>query len=1165
MACVDFKKSAVVGVEDLVLLPQLSDKAIMENLKLRHSKDIIYTSIGPVLLSVNPFKKIPNLYGEERIAFFRSGGKSSGGTFGITHGGPHIFGLAEETYRTMVSEEENQCVIISGESGAGKTEASKQIMQYISAVSGNTVEMQHVKRVILESNSLLEAFGNAKTVRNDNSSRFGKFFEIFFDRMGGPVGGRMSNFLLEKSRVVSQQLGERSFHVFYQLCHGASPTLRERLRLRPPGEFFYLNQGGTLDRDGVDDAKEWAETLAAMEAMSISMSDQQSIFDTLALILHLGQLQFAPSAADREDAALMVSNPEELNFCAMLLGVDAAVLEWAFTWKRLEMGTSEVVNVPLDIQQCRNARDALAKTLYHHLFDFVVESVNVALGKKPYDLMLGVLDIYGFEIFEKNGFEQFCINYVNEKLQQIFIELTLKVEQEEYVREKIPWEEIKYFNNKIVCELIEGTQPPGLFSVMDDVCATMAKEKESVADIKMLDKLDAVHTGNPHFNRTERGFRIKHYAGDVYYNAEGFTTRNKDLLGADIALVLGTSSNQFLLKILAESIAGPAQGRTVGKKPRVTTAGFKMRQQASYLVKTLMGCNPHYVRTIKSNDEKRRDFLDEARVLHQVKYLGLLENIRVRRAGYSYRQYFDKFLKRFKYVSSETFPRSFKGSDRDACAAILRHVGDALPQGSWQLGQQKVFIRQPQHLFTLEDLRETALDNIVFKIQRAWRRYQQNKDSVLMKSAIGRMYLKAGKTRRADSVFRPFFGDYLDYRNRLKPLHPYVEFNPIGSAWKEFWTEAGKRYYHNAIFQQSQWERPREMSPQKIVFTALVERVVNHQKALLEKNFLIITDLAVYMIQERLETIVQPAAKPTKKNAHSLPPSNSTMTRYLLQKRLDLRLLSGISLTTHADTVLLLHFYQPTVPYRPIVGNTTAKSSKKVYHCECCGGKLLPAATKQNCPGCGRLCCAKKCLQYNRPLPTLLGHSKPVRVCPNCVHGEPFEPVEDVVLMTPMKTEVVAVLRKLYRQLMGNKVPVTISDGLTYHLFGENRPWILTATALPSISETALISSCPFTLAVSAPPGISQEIIQAIETAREKRRGAAAERRRKEEEEERARELLREREREEEHRRVVEERKTARAAVEQKQESERLQREQAARDQREESARIVAERSTWYR
>ncbi|PWU95876.1 putative myosin IB heavy chain [Trypanosoma cruzi] len=179
------------------------------------------------------------------------------------------------------------------------------------------------------------------------------------------------------------------------------------------------------------------------------------------------------------------------------------------------------------------------------------------------------------------------------------------------------------------------------------------------------------------------------------------------------------------------------------------------------------------------------------------------------------------------------------------------------------------------------------------------------------------------------------------------------------------------------------------------------------------------------------------------------------MTRYLLQKRLDLRLLSGISLTTHADTVLLLHFYQPTVPYRPIVGNTTAKSSKKVYHCECCGGKILPAATKQNCPGCGRLCCAKKCLQYNRPLPTLLGHSKPVRVCPNCVHGEPFEPVEDVVLMTPMKTEVVAVLRKLYRQLMGNKVPVTISDGLTYHLFGENRPWILTATALPSISETA--------------------------------------------------------------------------------------------------------------
>ncbi|RNF25639.1 myosin IF [Trypanosoma conorhini] len=1164
MAHIDFRKAAVVGVDDLVLLPQLSDRAIMENLKLRHSKDVIYTSIGPVLLSVNPFKKIPNLYSEERIAFFRGGGKSNGTVVGSSHGGPHVFGLAEETYRTMVAEEENQCVIISGESGAGKTEASKQIMQYVSAVSGNTAEMQRVKRIILVSNPLLEAFGNAKTVRNDNSSRFGKFFEIFFDRMGGPVGGRMSNFLLEKSRVVGQQKGERSFHVFYQLCHGAAPALRDRLRLLPPGDFFYLNQGGTLECEGIDERKAWAETLAAMNAMSISMADQQSIFETLALILHLGQLQFASSAAGREDAALLVSNRDELDFCAMLLGVDAAALERALTWKRLEMGASEVVNVPLDMQQCRNARDAIAKTLYHHLFDFVVQSVNVALGEKSHDLMLGVLDIYGFEIFEKNGFEQFCINYVNEKLQQIFIELTLKVEQEEYVREQIPWEEIRYFNNKVVCDLIEGTQPPGLFAIIDDVCATMAKEKESVADIKMLDKLDAVHSGNPHFNRTERGFRVQHYAGDVQYNAEGFTTRNKDLLSVDIASMLGSCSNRFLLTLLAETIAGVSQGGTGGRNTRVTTTGLKMRQQAANLVKTLMGCNPHYVRTIKSNDEKRPGFMDDARVMHQVKYLGLLENVRVRRAGYSYRQYFNKFLRCFKFLSPETFPRPFKGSDRDACSAILRSVGDALPQGSWQLGQHKLFIRQPQHLFLLEDLREAALDNIVLKIQRAWCRYQQNKDGILLKACLGRMYSKAGKARRADSVFRPFSGDYLDYRNKLQQLHPYVEFDPIGSAWKEFWTDAGQRYYHNPILQRTQWERPREMSPQRIVFTALVERVVDHQKALLEKEFCIITDLAVYLIQERLETVAQPPAKPTKRNIRPVPRTTSTVTRYILQKRLDLRLLSGISVTTHADTVLVLHFYQPTVPYRSIVTSSPSAKNKRTHLCECCGGKLSPAAKRQNCPGCGRLCCVKNCLQYSRPLPMLLGHSKPVRVCPSCVHGDPFEPVEDVVLMTSMKTEIAALLRKWYRILMGNKMPITISDSLAYHLFGENQQWILTSTASASISETILISAGPFALAVSSPLGIPQEMIQAIEAAREQRRVAAAERRRNEEEEERAREVVREREREEEHRRVVEERKRARAAAEARQEAERLQREQAIRAQRKESARIVAERATRY-
>ncbi|CBH10638.1 myosin IB heavy chain, putative [Trypanosoma brucei gambiense DAL972] len=1165
MAHLDLNKQPMVGVEDLVLLPQLSDKAIMENLKLRHSKDLIYTSIGSVLLSVNPFKNIPNLYSDECVAYFRNGGKGEGSG---SYGGPHIFGLAEETYRTMVSDGENQCVIISGESGAGKTEASKHIMRYISAVSGDTEEMQRVKHIILASNPVLEAFGNAKTVRNDNSSRFGKFFEIFFDQMGGPIGGRLSNFLLEKSRVVSQQKGERNFHVFYQMCCGAKPELREKLRLRDPGNFAYLNQGGVHDRSGIDDVRGWEEMLTSMETLMLTPEKQQAIFETLSLILHLGELQFGPpssaSVAGGDSNTLVVSNRDELEFCAGLLGADAAAMEKAFTKRRLAMGANEVVDVPLDAQQCRNTRDAMAKTLYHYLFDFVVDSVNTALGKKQYDLMLGVLDIYGFEVFNKNGFEQFCINYVNEKLQQIFIELTLKVEQEEYVREKIPWEEIKYFNNKVVCDLIEGMQPPGLFPIFDDVCATMAKEKESVADIKMLDKLDAVHAGNRHFNRTERGFFVKHYAGDVHYDADGFTNRNKDTLSPDLIGLLRSVTNRFILDILAETLNEAAEAESAavsgagGRKKRSTTAGSKIRQQAGHLVKTLMACNPHYLRTIKSNDEKRADFIDEARVQHQVKYLGLLENLRVRRAGYSYRKHFDKFIKRFKYLSSATFPRPFKGSDRDACAAILKQVGGRLPDGSWQLGQQKLFIRQPQHLSILEELRDAALSDIVYKIQRAWRRYLQNKHGILLKAGMGRMYTKASKVRRADSVFRPYLGEYLDYRTQLAPMHPIVDYDPVGGAWKEYWSDGGKKYYYNYILEQSQWECPREMQQRRILFTATVERVYDHQQALIETDILIVTDMALYLFTERIKSLPPPAEKgPKKKATGSAPIPASSTVQFVLQKRIDLRLLSGLSVTKHADTVLVIHTYQPSVPYRTVIC-TPIKSTRS---CECCGCKLTPATKKQNCPGCGRLCCLKNCLPFSRPLPMLLAGGKDVRVCPNCVSGEPYEPVEDIVLLSPMKTEMVAVLRKAYHQLMGNKLHMNINDSLGYNLFGEEQQRQLTAIPYSSSSDTTITPGGPNTLVVSAPAGITKETIDAIEAAREQRRQAVAEQRRKEEEEERAREAEREREREEEHKRIVEERRRARAAAAEAAEAERLHQENAARERREAEARVVEQRS----
>jgi myosin-1 len=1147
MSHIDFKRAPTVGVEDLVLLPNLADKAIMENLKLRHSKDLIYTTIGNVLISVNPFKKLP-IYTEEQIAYYRSHGKSSSA--------PHVFALAEDTYRTMIQEEENQCVIISGESGAGKTEASKQIMQYVAAVSGNSAEMQRVKQIILESNPLLEAFGNAKTVRNDNSSRFGKFFEIYFDRVGGPVGGHMSNFLLEKSRVVKQQRGERNFHIFYQICAGADPALKQKLRLKPAGEFFFLNQGSTLERAGVDDAVEWKETLHAMDGIGIAPTDQESIFRVLGTILHLGEIKFQPGSGDE----CTISNKDTLQYVAELMGVEITDLERALLWKKLEM-SNEVVNVPQDIQQCTNSRDAIAKALYDKLFNFVVDSVNRAFGEKKYALMLGVLDIYGFEIFDKNGFEQFCINYVNEKLQQIFIELTLKVEQEEYVREKIPWEEIKYFNNKIVCELIEGKQPPGLFSVIDDVCAAMAKEKEAVADIKMLDKLDGAHCGNPHFKRTDRGFMIKHYAGDVHYDAAGFTTRNKDTLSNDIILVMSSTKDSFLQELLIDitSEASPAGSPVTGQaKKKSTTSGFKIRQQAADLVKTLTSCTPHYVRTIKSNDEKRANFIDDARVTHQVKYLGLLENIRVRRAGYSYRQYFDKFLKRFKYTCPATFPRPFRGTDKDACAAILNHVG-VVPKEAWNLGVSKLFIRQPQHLFALEDAREAAFGSIVLKIQRAWTRYRNSKEYIVLKTNMDKIYRKGGKERRADSVFKPYQGDYLNYRGNLQMLHPLVDFDVISNAWKEYWADGGKRYYFNFITNQTQWIKPHEMSQQRIIFTDKVDRVVNHDKALTAKEFFIVSDRALYLIEEQVTTIVTPPTKPTKQNPKPAPPpAPYQVTTFVLKKRLDIRLISGLSVSQQADKLVVIHFYPAPVPYRAVAMTQVVKGVPPM--CQLCGVKLPPAAKKGNCPGCGVLACMKTCLVQQRPLPTL-GYPKPVPVCPHCMTGEPFEPVEDVILLNPGKSEIVAMLRKVYKQVMGHKIPINVNNSISYQLYGEKAARTAVFQLNPAAREDALYAA-PNQLVVHCPPGIQQAKIAAIEAARDERRKIAQERYKKEQEEAKIKEAQKEAEREEQRRRMVEERKAAKREAEERAEADRQERERLARERRETAARVVSAKSS---
>ncbi|XP_004348329.2 myosin-1 [Capsaspora owczarzaki ATCC 30864] len=763
----DTKKRAV-GVDDMTMLSKVQNENINDNLKLRFENKTIYTYIGHVLISVNPYRDL-GIYTTEILESYT--GKNR------IEMPPHVFAIAEDAYRTMSAYSENQCVIISGESGAGKTEAAKKIMQYIAAVSGGGNKAEHVKDMLLATNPVLEAFGNAKTLRNNNSSRFGKYFEIeFID--GSPGGGTIHNYLLEKSRVSSQIRGERNFHIFYQLCRGASQKWQTDFSIYGPESFTYTSQAGCLDVPGMDDTQDFAETLNALKIIGVPEKEQYDLFRLVSAVLWLGNVEIAENA----DQAY-VTDPSTLAHVAYLLEVPQEMLDACFRERQVETkrggrrGT--LYNVPLNGAQSAAVRDALSKSIYNRIFDWLVERINVVLSVKTNQpLVVGVLDIYGFEIFDKNGFEQLCINYVNEKLQQIFIELTLKAEQEEYEREGIQWTAIPFFNNKIVCDLIEERRPPGILAIMDDACATAHADPEA-ADRSLLQRLGTL-SSNAHFSLGGVSFIIKHYAGDVTYDGAGMTEKNKDQLVVDLLEVINASSNAFLNKLFPEKA-----DRDTTKKP--TTAGFKIRTSCNELVEALMQCNPHYIRCIKPNESKSPTEYDTKRCLHQIRYLGLLENIRVRRAGFAYRQVHEKFLERFYLLSRRTSyagEYTWQGDAVGGTRCILEDCGIAREE--WQMGRSKTFLRHPESLWALEHLRERYWHNMAMKIQRAWRGFlrYRNECAIRVQRAYrswvglrtflqmrdyGHDVLSFRKERRRFSLIsqRRYLGDYVDFRSDM--------------------------------------------------------------------------------------------------------------------------------------------------------------------------------------------------------------------------------------------------------------------------------------------------------------------------------------------------------------------------------------------------------------
>ncbi|ORY53153.1 hypothetical protein BCR33DRAFT_711504 [Rhizoclosmatium globosum] len=770
------KNQAQNGIEDMVLLSKVTDDQITDNLKKRINADLMFTYIGPTLVAVNPYKRLP-YFTEKEIEQYH-------GSAAYEHP-PHIYALADKMFQSMITDEENQCVIISGESGAGKTESAKLIMNYIAAVSskggsnGNVVE--NIKQVILESNPLLESFGNAKTLRNNNSSRFGKYFEINFTKSGAPAGGKISNFLLEKSRVVGPGPGERNFHIFYQLTTACTREEKEALGMMEPKYFHYLNTSTEFTADGISDSEEYAAMKKGMQICNIVGQDQTSVFQILAGVLHLGNVAFFEEGNDAK-----VANHETLDFPAYLFGIDKDMLNAKLTSRIVTTGgfggkRSSTYNVTMNVEQATNTRDALAKALYSRMFDWIVQSVNGALanlsrGIGASSLCIGVLDIFGFEIFEKNGFEQFCINYVNERLQQIFIELTLKSEQEEYQREGIQWTPIDYFNNKVVVDLIESKKPPGVMAVLDDVCSTMHAQVEG-ADMKFVQKLDMACNQNKHFKGMQTHFVISHYAGSVTYDCDGFTEANKDTLFKDLIQLMQSTTNPFIRALFPEVVD------ELDKK-RPTTVSHKIKGQSQELVDTLMRCTPSYVRCIKPNETKRAKDWDNKRVEHQVRYLNLKENIKVRRAGFCYRNFFDKFLRRFAILTPQTWPQ-WNGPSLEGIKIIMKSV-DMDPK-EWQIGTSKVFIKSPESLFLLEEQRDRKFHGFAKIIQRAYRRWKSRKYFLEMRKKAAEVVYNQ-KERKRFSLNREFVGDYLNFLDNpvLKSL--------VGKNVKVYFSDVVQKY-----------------------------------------------------------------------------------------------------------------------------------------------------------------------------------------------------------------------------------------------------------------------------------------------------------------------------------------------------------------------------------
>uniref|UniRef100_A0A673W777 Myosin VC n=1 Tax=Salmo trutta TaxID=8032 RepID=A0A673W777_SALTR len=715
----------LVGENDLTALSYLHEPAVLHNLKVRFVESkIIYTYCGIILVAVNPYKQL-HIYGDAVIHAY------SGQNMGDMD--PHIFAVAEEAYKQMARNNKNQSIIVSGESGAGKTVSARYAMRYFAMVSKSGSKTR-VEDKVLASNPITEAIGNAKTTRNDNSSRFGKYTEISFDKRYQIIGANMRTYLLEKSRVVSQSESERNYHIFYQMCACADQPEFKSLRLCEADEFRYTSMGGETGIEGVDDRKDMEETRRTFSLLGLTEDFQADVFKVLAGILHLGNVEIRNVGSDR--SSISSSDPHMAAFCDLLGVSPDGVTRW-LCHRRFVM-VAETVVKPVTSKRAVNARDALAKQIYAHLFDCVIHKINAALqvpGKQH--SFIGVLDIYGFETFDVNSFEQFCINYANEKLQQQFNLHVFKLEQEEYMKEDIPWTLIDFYDNQPVIDLIEAKM--GILDLLDEECLF-----PQGTDQNWIQKLYNYLVDNPLFEKprmSNEAFIIQHFADKVEYQCWGFLEKNRDTLYEELIDTMRTSKFPLLANFFLEEEPGGVGSKGIkvrparpGVKPANknlrTTVGEKFRSSLYLLMETLNATTPHYVRCIKPNEEKMPFEYDSKRVVQQLRACGVLETIHISAQSYPSRWTYIEFYSRYSILMSQQ--ELLLTDKKQTCRTVLQRL--IQDSNQYKFGRTKIFFRAGQVAY-LEKLRLDRLRGACVTIQKHVRGWSHRRTFLRMREA----------------------------------------------------------------------------------------------------------------------------------------------------------------------------------------------------------------------------------------------------------------------------------------------------------------------------------------------------------------------------------------------------------------------------------------------